>query len=81
MLARVLAMALFLFVTSWCSIAMDGRIELIFTCRLLLTYSAQCCKEIQVATKIRILHSGTLSKTPDFSTKFCFGILIVETHH
>ena len=81
MLAWVLAMALFLFVTSWCSIAMDGWIELVLTCRLLLTYPTQCCKEIQVATKIRILHSGTLSKTPDFSTKFCFGILIVETHH
>jgi len=74
-------MALFLFVTSWCSVAMDGRIKLVLAFRLLLTYSAQCCKDIQVATKIRVLHSGTLSKTPDFSRKFCFGILIVEMCH
>ena len=63
MLARVLAMTLFpasvcpcLSVTSWCSIEVDGWIELVFlACRLPATYSTLCSKEIQVATKIGVL--------------------------
>jgi len=37
----------------------------VLACRLLSTYPALCCEEIQVSTKIMVLPSGTLSHTPD----------------
>jgi len=55
MLVRVLAMTLCL-----CLYV----VNCFFARKLLSTYSTLCCKEIQVSTKMRVLLSGTLSKTP-----------------
>jgi len=44
---------------------MDGLI-LFFAWRLSLIYPTLCFKEIQLPTKIRVLPSGTLSRTRDF---------------
>ena len=48
MLARVVAMAQCLSVTSRSSVEMEGWIEVVLACRLLSTYSTLYCKEIQV---------------------------------
>jgi len=65
MQARVLAMALCLSVTNRCSIKTDERIGLVLALTLLSTYPTLCYKKIQVSTKIRVLPSGTLSRTPE----------------
>jgi len=54
MLAQVVAIALRL---CRCSVEVDGLIKLVF--------GNTVFKEIQVSTKIRVLTSGILSKTPD----------------
>jgi len=54
MLARVVAMAQCLSVTSRSSVEMEGWIEVVLACRLLSTYSTLYCKEIQVWTIIRL---------------------------
>ena len=54
MLAQVVAIALRL---CQCSVEVDGLIKLVF--------GNTVFKEIQVSTKIRVLTSGILSKTPD----------------
>jgi len=61
MLARVLAMALCLSVTSWCSTKSDEWINLVLTWMLLLTSPTLCFKEFHISTK-RVLPSGTFRK-------------------
>jgi len=52
-------MALCLSVTSWCSIEVVGRIELLFGLEASFDQFYTVFKEIQVSTKIRVLPSGT----------------------
>ena len=79
MLARVLAIARCLSVTSRCSIKMDGRIELVFGTEASfdLSYSLLLRNScIWAYTKIRVLHLELFSKLR--TQKFRHGILIVE---
>ena len=61
MLARVLAMALCLSITSRCSIEKAERIRLVYG----VGDPTVCNKEIQVPSKIRVLPFGTLLQTRD----------------
>ena len=51
-------------VTSWYCIETTGRIELVLAWRLPSIYPTLCHMEIWVSPTIRVLRSGTLSKTP-----------------
>ena len=50
----------------------------VLACRLLSTYPALCCEEIQVSTKIMVLPSGTLSHTPDLEEILLCHISVVD---
>ena len=91
-IARVLALALCLCLSASVCLSvclsqvgvlskwMDGS-SWFSACRLLLTSSTQYYKEIQVATKIRVLPSGTLSKTPDlhnFASAYRSSKLVID---
>jgi len=60
-----------------------ARIELVFCSayRLPSTYATLCSKEIKVSRKIRVLPSGTLSKTLYGLGKFRHGMLTVSECH
>ena len=61
MLARILAVALCLSITSQCSVETGGWIELVFVMEAFLAYPTLCFKGIQVSGKIRVLSCGTSS--------------------
>ena len=68
MLARVLAMALCLSVTSLCSIKRMNGLIWFWGMEAFLVLSTPRFKEIQVSTEISVLPSGTFSQTPDLET-------------